>query len=287
MKNKVAVVMVLSASYFLVATFLVIGLNLISLLTKWGENIQATVYFKENASDQQMNQVLELLKKDSRILHLKLIDKESARKDFAQQIKQYAPALLDDPELDAIIPSSINFGLADQSSGSDSVFKEVSEKLKGYDFVESMSWGQDWIKKFGVFVHLINSVGGFLVLVLSSALVFVVGNTIRASIFAKQDYIQVLELVGATKAEIRRPFLVEGFLISGFSSLVGLFIAWLGFVSFTNYTSQELGYFALATGVDFLEFKYLVLFLLGSGLLGALGAYLSVKSINTGWLRKG
>jgi cell division transport system permease protein len=52
-------------------------------------------------------------------------------------------------------------------------------------------------------------------LVISLSAIFLVSNTIRLAIRAKQSLIQTMELVGATRGFIRLPFLLEG-LVQGF-----------------------------------------------------------------------
>ncbi|MAZ53062.1 MAG: hypothetical protein CMO31_03490 [Trueperaceae bacterium] len=64
--------------------------------------------------------------------------------------------------------------------------------------------------------------GSILIVVLLASALFAIVNSIRAAIAARGEEIEVMRLVGATRRFIRAPFLVEGFLLGLFSSVVTL-----------------------------------------------------------------
>ena len=52
----------------------------------------------------------------------------------------------------------------------------------------------------------------------------IIANTIRLTLFARRDEIAILRLIGATKAFIRIPYLLEGAVLGGLGSAVSLAI---------------------------------------------------------------
>ena len=64
--------------------------------------------------------------------------------------------------------------------------------------------------------------------------VILISNTIRLSIYARQDLIRILKLVGATDRFVRFPFMIEGILEGFFGSLVAAAVSY-GFVEGSNY----------------------------------------------------
>lgn len=80
-----------------------------------------------------------------------------------------------------------------------------------------------WVRRFQAILNLLQRgvmlLGGALTL----AVLFVVGNTIRLEIENRRNEIDIMELVGATAAFIRRPFLYTG----GWYGLFGGISAWL------------------------------------------------------------
>ena len=52
----------------------------------------------------------------------------------------------------------------------------------------------------------------------------IIANTIRLTLFARREEIAILRLIGATKAFIRIPYLLEGAVLGGLGSAVSLFM---------------------------------------------------------------
>jgi cell division transport system permease protein len=112
---------------------------------------------------------------------------------------------------------------------------------------------------------------------------FVVGNSIRASIASRRDEIEILELVGATPDMVRAPYVFEGAAMGFAASAIALaanFAAWLWEARLLR---ESFAVSRLAEGFTFLSPAWLVVALAAGTALGALGAYLIVRSINDGW----
>ena len=61
---------------------------------------------------------------------------------------------------------------------------------------------------------------GLLILVLLIS-VLIISNTVRLTIFAKEELIKALQLIGATRAFVKAPFVIEGV----FHGLIGAILA--------------------------------------------------------------
>ena len=76
----------------------------------------------------------------------------------------------------------------------------------------------------------IRNVAGVVCVVLIAVLflvsVFIIANTIKLTTFDRRDEIAIMKMVGATNGFIRWPFVYEGFLMGGFSAVIGFFLQW-------------------------------------------------------------
>jgi cell division transport system permease protein len=133
-----------------------------------------------------------------------------------------------------------------------------------------------WLKRLFAIMEIVRR--GVLILagLLSLAVLLIIGNTIRLTIYNRREEIEIYKLIGATDAFIRRPFLYTGF----WYGLSGSSMAWL-LVNFSFWFLQE-PVKQLTTLYDS-QFELVTLRLLSSlillstgVLLGLVGAWLAV-----------
>lgn len=90
-------------------------------------------------------------------------------------------------------------------------------KLNGVDEVH---YDAILVNRLSAFVGLIRGLALILGLVLAVASGFTIANVIRLSVYSREDEIEIMRLVGASKGFIRGPFLVEGSLSGAFGGLL-------------------------------------------------------------------
>ena len=117
------------------------------------------------------------------------------------------------------------------------------------------------------------ALGGFLVF----AALVIVANTIKLTLYARQDELDAMVMVGATSLFIKLPFLVEGTLQG---LLGGLTALGLSFLVFEVILQKSLGSLLLITGIDtihFLPAVWQIMLILGGGLIGLLGSLFALR----------
>jgi cell division transport system permease protein len=150
-------------------------------------------------------------------------------------------------------------------------------RLKKIPEITEVQYGEEWVQRFTDFMNLVRFagalVGGFLVL----AVVFIVANTIKLTIFSRKDELELMGLVGATRLFIKAPFLIEGV----FQGVLGVSLAILVlsgvYMVFLHNADIFFSFNPVASGLLFLPLPYLAALLLGGGALGFLGSLASLK----------
>ncbi|MNT17899.1 Cell division protein FtsX [compost metagenome] len=213
------------------------------------------------------------------------MSQEKALTDFRSQLASYAPDLAQDDELLKLIPSSFQVSLSEKVSTEDqsSVLQSLSGKIKSLQGVDDVSFGQDWVEKYSALVTAIEVVIRVLGFIVVLASIFVMSNMIRASVEARREEISVLELIGATARMIRRPFIIEGAILGGTASLLSVFICFGIYSAVRHFTMTRLSFLQLGEHLAFLNIFTVIAFVAGGILLGAIGSFLCVRSVNNGW----
>lgn len=110
---------------------------------------------------------------------------------------------------------------------------------------------------------------------LAIASLFLVGNTIRLSIYARRREVEVMQLVGATDWFIRWPFVIEGLVVGLFGALIAVGILFLGKVTIVDPLSDN---FALVENLNTISFGPLIAALvMGAMVVAALGSGVTLR----------
>ncbi len=150
--------------------------------------------------------------------------------------------------------------------------------LKDKTTKTGFSVDQDTTEKFIAALRVLRWGGFALMSILVIAAVFLIGNTIRLSIFARRREVEVMRLVGATNWFIRWPFIIEG-LIFGLIGAIGavlllLFAKFLIVDRVLDVSNSPLN----SSDDTSLGLAPLALIMIGSGaLLGALGSGITLR----------
>lgn len=102
----------------------------------------------------------------------------------------------------------------------------VASRIKSYDFIDDVRYGEDWVAKLYRLRTIATLVGTGLGLAFAAVAVIIIGATIRIMVLARAREISIMRLVGATNGFIRMPFLLEGFIQGVLGGLLALALTW-------------------------------------------------------------
>jgi len=100
------------------------------------------------------------------------------------------------------------------------VVSSLIDSWRKTDGVDDVHYDAILVNRLSAFVGLVRGLALVLGLVLAVASGFTIANVIRLSVYSREDEIEIMRLVGASKAFIRGPFLVEGSLSGAFGGLL-------------------------------------------------------------------
>jgi cell division transport system permease protein len=100
--------------------------------------------------------------------------------------------------------------------------------------VDQVASDFEWAARLARWIRLGDRVLAGIALALAAAVAFIVGHLIRLQVLTRREEIQVSQLVGATGADVRRPFLYHGALQGAAAGVAGLGLgaltsAWMGY----------------------------------------------------------
>lgn len=153
----------------------------------------------------------------------------------------------------------------------------LAEQLRRQDEVDAVLVDLQWLDRLESILKVINTVVVLLAALFALAVIFVIGNTIRLDIHNRREEIEVMTLVGATDAFIRRPFLYAGL----WYGLAGGLLAWLlvaaGIVVLDGPVDRLAASYASGYSLSLPGARTVGLLIAGAGLLGLAGARVAVN----------
>ncbi len=253
--------------------FLVV-VNIEQLAQRWTREIQIIAYLQKAPGQQQLEQQLQQLKAFQEVDSVSYISQKEAFNRFRDRLGEEA-SLLDGIDSE-ILPASFELSIKPEFRNQEGIDR-IIERLENTLEIDDLRYGQTWLERFNSFINMLRFVGlilgGFLLL----AALFIVSNTIKLTLYARRDELEIMALVGATMRFIKVPFLLEGAiqgLLGGVISLV--FLA----LSFTFIIARSLESFWL-TPTDFnllfLTAGQQLILVLSGVVLGTLGSMSSLR----------
>jgi cell division transport system permease protein len=144
---------------------------------------------------------------------------ERARKDMGEFSDVFEEAMLP-----ASLDIHLRAGLRDPST-----VRAVAERVKSYQFVDDVRYGEEWVEKLYQLRTVAAGTGLGLGLAFAAVSIIIIGATIRVSVLARAKEISIMRLVGATDGFVRAPFLIDGFAKGVLGALLALLLTWLAY----------------------------------------------------------
>ena len=178
-----------------------------SLSQGWDGASRISLYLKTDLPSERLLVLADDVKQTNGVAKVDVITQEQALSDFKER-SGFAEAIaqLDSNPLPPV--------LVVQPAASHTSPQASEQLLAEFNTIPEVELAQldlDWVRKLYALLQLAEKAASALGVALGIAVLLIVGNTIRLSVQNRRDEIEVVKLVGATDAFIRRPFLYTGF----------------------------------------------------------------------------
>ncbi|MBT7087609.1 ABC transporter permease, partial [bacterium] len=193
----------ITVSLIIFGFFLLLSSNFNNLANFISSKLEIRVYLKDTLTKREIINFENELRKIKEVKKIVFVDKEQAWQNFQQNFKNIN---LNDLIESTPLPNSFSILLEHNEN-----IVDIAQHIRGYtDYVEDVNYGGAIAKNISVFANFVKLGGLGVVLLLSLATLLIIVNTIRLTLIARQDEITIMRLVGATKAFIKIPFIIEG-----------------------------------------------------------------------------
>jgi cell division transport system permease protein len=211
-----AAIVVLTAALALTGVFLLLTYNAQNALSLMGDRREMIVYLKDDVDEADRMVLMGRLQ--DLYGTVTYVSKSQAWDEMRQQVGD--TSLLDAVQ-DNPLPASLRIRLKPALLAPDAM-DQAAQQVSQFPEVEDVRYGAEWVRR-------LDDLGGRLRLgalaigtLVALAVVFVTHNTIRLTVLARRQQVEVMSRLGATDSFIAWPFVIEAIFEAGFSGLMAL-----------------------------------------------------------------
>ena len=266
--SYISIIVIMSIVLFLFGFFGIFFISSNSLANSFKENFSVSVFLKEDVKKIEIIQLQNELLMSNYIEKLKYISKEDA---IVMMKEEYGQDFIKELGFNPLV-NSIDFNLKSQYAESkllDSISQIINEKKYVDEIIYDknlLNLINDNIKKITFWI--VPSITIFLIITF-----LIINSSIRLSIYSNRQLIKTMQLVGATKKFIRRPFIRTNIMLSLISSFIALALIVLIIYNINLNIS-------LLENLDFSAILFLFLFIIILGfLISYISTYLATQNI--------
>ena len=260
-------------------TLLIVAVSLIGSynvenFTKLISDDFTIVAFIENSADEAKE--TEIREKLEKIGNIESINYNS-KKDIAEEMKQSSETF----------NSVISSWSEDENPLNDTYLIKVkdlekidktAEKIKNIEGIEIVKYGEGMVDSMVTIFELIEKILIVIVAGLVIVTAFLIVNTIKITIFSRQEEIEIKRLVGASNFSIKQPFVIEGLLIGILGSIIPVLVTIYGYTVIFDKTGGKLfsQFIKLVKPFPFVFYVSIILVIIGV-IVGMIGSNRAVK----------
>lgn len=268
----------ITLALLIVSLFMLIFVNLESAAENWSERVQVTVYFDRELAGPEQASFREKISALSGVSRVNYVTREEALKRFKSRLKGQETLL--EGVRSEVLPTSFEIALKRTHRDTVSVenFVKILKRIPG---ITEVQYGEEWVRRFNSFLNFMRLLGALLGGFLVIAVIFIVSNTIKLTIYSRRDELEVMSLVGATRFFIKAPFLLEGLIQGTVGSVLSVTLLFGLYEAFLHNAGSFLTFNPTTSGLNFLPVEYIAGLLLAGALLGFIGSLTSLKRFIT------
>ncbi len=261
-------------SLMIFGAFLMIIHNLNLWMEAWGgSRIQVTAYLNKGVSMTKVRLLQKGIQDFREVRAVRFVSKEEALSRLKDELGPQAEileGLKENP-----LPASFEVSLKKDSRNPEAM-KRLALRLKFLDGIKEILYGQEWMQRLMSFISFLKVMGAGIGGLLMLAIIFIVSNTIKLTVFTRLEEIEIMRLVGATETFIKAPFIIEGMiqgLLGALFAVLALFMLyWATTPALEAYPQISL----IGLRLHFLPWNRIFQICVGGMGVGILGSFISL-----------
>ena len=198
---SIASICVLVSCLVLTGSAALFSMNVSKMVDAVGQNNEITVYIKEDATPIETQNAGRDINSIANVKTVIYVSSEEALSKYKEQMGAQLFERLG--ERKKVLPDAYRVQMLDLSQ-----YDQTVAQIKAINGVDTISDRRDFAEKLTKVSNLVNIIAVGVVVALIVISLFIIANTIRATMYSRRFEISIMKSVGATDMFVRMPFLV-------------------------------------------------------------------------------
>jgi len=215
--SYISITIIMSVVLFLFGFFGIFFISSNSIANSFKENFSVSIFFKEDAKNIEITQLQNEILMSDYVEKLKYVSKDEA---VLLMKDEYGQDFIKELGFNPLV-NSIDFNLKSEYVEA-TLLDSISRLIENKNYVDEIVYDKNLINIINDNIKRISLwlMPSLVILLIITFLV--INSSIRLSIYSNRQLIKTMQLVGATKAFIRKPFIKINIFLSLISSIISI-----------------------------------------------------------------
>ncbi len=257
----------------LVGIALVVSVNINSFTDDLEKDLTIVVFMERDVEKADVTELEDSLNEIDNIASLTYQSKENIKEQMRKESDVFDSIMAEWTEETNPLQDQFSIKVDDIH-----YIKKTADQIGKLPNVNAVKYGETVVDQLISVFTVVEKTTIILVISLVIVTTFLIGNTIKLTIFSRKTEIEIMRLVGTRNIVIKLPFLFEGFILGVIGSIVPIIITVYGYILvFEQFSGYLFGNIVrMIPPTPFVFYIAIVLVLIGS-VVGMFGSYRSVR----------
>lgn len=260
-----------AATLFILGVFLLAILNIQQLMKEVESKVEIKVVLKDDIKVDEQKALESSIKATAGVVNVAFETKADALENLRKQLGDKNKGLVEGLDIDNPMPNSYIVKVEKPQQ-----VASVVENIKNLPGIETIKDGREFVDKIISISNTIKWVGVAMFSILIGVSLFLIGNTIKLTVYARRREIGIMKYIGATNWFIRWPFILEGAFIGIFGGILSAVILYGGYVFVYGKMTNGLILMQLISPTYVISTMF-VEFIFGGVFIGITGSIIAIR----------
>ncbi|MBQ1496169.1 MAG: permease-like cell division protein FtsX [Bacilli bacterium] len=221
---SIASISCITVTLIIVAAAIIGSWNVENFTKLIRDDFTIVAFVKNDATEEDKTRIKEELDKIKNIQTIEFISKKDIMEEMKQSSDTFNSVMSSWSDSENPLDDTYQIRVKD-----DEKISKTAEKIKSIDKIEKVSYGEGMVDSMISIFGIVKNVLIVIVIGLVVVTAFLIVNTIKITIFSRQEEIEIKRLVGASNMSIKQPFVIEGLLIGILGSIIPIIVTIYGY----------------------------------------------------------